>query len=101
MYSPTLRQLRRTHRLPSRETCWQSLRRVRLCSDACLWKSALAWHNSPACLGILNSDVPLASCRLFSISLLIAEALPVGKRAPAHGPDVVVTYQSPSGPAAR
>jgi hypothetical protein len=25
----------------------------------------------------------------------------MGKRAPAHGPDVVVTYQSPSGPAAR
>jgi hypothetical protein len=27
---------------------------VRLCSDACLWKSASAWHNSPTCLGILN-----------------------------------------------
>jgi hypothetical protein len=47
VYSPTLRRLRRRHRLPSREIRRQIPRRVRLCSDAFAWKSASAWHNSP------------------------------------------------------
>jgi hypothetical protein len=46
-----------THQLPSRETCRQTLRRVRLCSNACPWKSASAWHNSPTCLGIPFAEV--------------------------------------------
>jgi len=52
VYSPTLRRLRRRHRLPSREIRRQIPRRVRLCSDAFAWKSASAWHNSPTFFGV-------------------------------------------------
>ena len=58
MYSPTLRWLRRTHRLPSRETCRQTLRRVRLCSDACLWKSALRDFRSSSILDFFDRIDP-------------------------------------------
>jgi hypothetical protein len=54
--APTPRWLRCTHRLPSREIR-QTLMRVRLCSDACVWKSASAWHNSPTWFGMLNQSL--------------------------------------------
>jgi hypothetical protein len=43
VYSPTPRWLRRTHRLPSRETRRQTLRRVRLCSDDLFSGGASTW----------------------------------------------------------
>ena len=47
VYSPTVRWLRRRHRLPSRETRQQTLRPVRPCSDAWFSGSVSTWINTP------------------------------------------------------
>ena len=51
MYSPMLRWLRRTRRLPSRETRRRNPTRVKLFSDACFSKSASTWHEAPITFG--------------------------------------------------
>ena len=47
----------RTHRLPSREIRRRTLTWVKLCFDACVWKNASAWHNSPPTWNMLNQSL--------------------------------------------
>ena len=69
VYSPSLRRLRHTRRLPSREIRRRIPTRVRLYSDVCFFsKNASTWRNPPAFWGILNQPtllryVPLRAWR--------------------------------------
>jgi hypothetical protein len=57
VYLPSLRQLKRTHRLPSREIRRRIPTQVRFYSDVCFFsKSASTWHNSPVRLGAYRTN---------------------------------------------
>jgi hypothetical protein len=90
VYSPTLRQLRRRHRLPSREIRRQIPTRVRLCSDAFAWKSASAWHNSPTFFGVEPIAREDTRASVKKTTPRPASRRPGPSRSPAHyGKDLV------------